>query len=185
MFFSSNFRIPMNLLAKISIMSSYVVISIFITCCSLFHAAYTVDVDDKGRKVINGSLSWEEWQSEAGWDSYSTDEFQPIEPIVIMMKSAVVEKNIKFLMFAGSWCGDSKTELPKFFKIITMSEIDNERYILYGVDRQKREHCGIAEKYQIEKVPTLIVLKDGAEIGRIVEFPKISWDADLADIILK
>jgi len=54
---------------------------------------------------------------------------------------------------------------------------------LFGLDRSKRDADGLAEKYQIEFVPTFVVLQDDEEIGRIVETPIVSIEQDLVEIL--
>ncbi len=90
---------------------------------------------------------------------------------------------IRIEVFFGTWCSDSKREVPRFFQII--DEIQNPAfsYELFGLDRSKRDKEGRAEKYHIERVPTFIFLKNGMEIGRIVETPKVDLETDWANLL--
>ena len=87
--------------------------------------------------------------------------------------------------FGGTWCGDTKRELPKFFKIMALAKIPAENIELYGVDRSKESGDGIREKYNIVSVPTFILISGGKEIGRIVEYPKNSLELDMVDLLRK
>ncbi len=88
-----------------------------------------------------------------------------------------------WLVFFGSWCGDTKSEVPKFLSVADQAGIRGERIRLYGLDRSKRSPDGLAGEYQIERVPTFVALKDGQEIGRITETPRVSMEADMLVIL--
>ena len=55
---------------------------------------------------------------------------------------------------------------------------------LYGVNRSKNSLGNIAKAFNITLVPTIIIMKDGKEIGRVVEYGKTGkWDKELAEIL--
>lgn len=67
-----------------------------------------------------------------------------------------------------------------------MSGVPDENIILFGVNRSKLALGHIAEALGIINVPTIIVMKDGKELGRVVEYGKTGkWDKELAEIIHK
>ena len=54
----------------------------------------------------------------------------------------------------------------------------------FGVNRQKKSLGNIAEAFGITNVPTIIVMKDGKELGRVVEYGKTGkWDNELAELM--
>lgn len=92
--------------------------------------------------------------------------------------------SIQFVVFGGTWCDDTQYILPKLFKLQEMSGIPDSVVTLFGVNRQKIALGHIAEAFNITNVPTIIIMKDGKEMGRTVEFGKTGkWDKELADII--
>ena len=139
------------------------------------------------KKIITGEFTWNQWQKEADWHSYSAAEYEPGEFLAEQLNSIINnnDNGISFLLFAGSWCGDSESEVPKIYKLFDKANIPLAKIKLYGVDRSKREPSGIAAEYNIERVPTLIVLRDGSELGRIIEFPSTSWEEDIFKILIK
>ena len=89
----------------------------------------------------------------------------------------------EFLLFLGTWCVDSVSEVPKFLALYEDLEGPRPNLQLHAVDRAKRDRSGLAESHAIEFVPTLIVQRDGHEIGRIVELPERSMEEDLLSIL--
>jgi len=131
------------------------------------------------KPVITGKFTWIEWQKQAKWKSYLAENYTiPNEKKELIISFLDLQKE-KLLLFAGSWCKDSETEVPKIIKIFEEIGVKSDNFTLYGVDKAKREKEGIAEHYKIEKVPTLIVLRNNIEIGRIIEFPQLTWEDDI------
>jgi len=83
----------------------------------------------------------------------------------------------------GDWCADSKKHVPAFLKIMELAANPNLKTTYINVDRQKKQPADLISPFNIEHVPTFIVLSNGHELGRIVENPKISIEQDLADIL--
>lgn len=137
--------------------------------------------DSLGRKILVGQFTWDEWNKEMNWKI-------PMDYCINIsncyrFSEVIFKKKISFLIFAGSWCGDTRTELPKIIKIFQSCEIPN--YEIIGVDRSKFEPTMRFAEYNITRVPTLIVLSNKTEIGRIVEFPDNDWFEDIQKIIYK
>ena len=88
-------------------------------------------------------------------------------------------------VFFGPWCSDSKREVPRFLKVADAAGMADSTIRLYALDRTKKSADGLSEKYGIEKVPTFIVMKQGEEVGRIVESPNVSMEADLLTILAR
>lgn len=160
---------------------SLLVFVIILTSCS--GSKYSIENDENGKAMIVGHLTWEEWQEEAEWDSYSAPSYMPNLKRANEISDMATDNGVDFLIFAGSWCEDTERELPKIYKLITGAGIFPDKILLYGVDRQKDESSGTAKEYKIEKVPTLVLEVEGEEIGRIVENPKLSWEEDILNIL--
>ncbi len=91
-------------------------------------------------------------------------------------------KEVDITLFMGSWCGDSKRETPRIYKIF--DAVDKAYDVeLITVDRSKTTPQGLEEGKDIKRVPTLILSKDGKELGRIVEYPIESLEADMLKIL--
>jgi rhodanese-related sulfurtransferase/thiol-disulfide isomerase/thioredoxin len=104
-------------------------------------------------------------------------------------KTEIVEKIRKgsqktsVVLFLGTWCKDSISEAPKFLKIYDLAANPNLSLEIYAVDRKKQDGLGMAERFNLERVPTMIFLRDGKEMSRIVEYPKKSMEEDFLRIV--
>ena len=72
-----------------------------------------------------------------------------------------MSKNIKVIEFSGESCANCYSLMPVLFEILKSYE-DVE---LIHVEVEK-DQIGIIEKYQIDRVPTILILKNEEEIGR-------------------
>jgi len=91
-------------------------------------------------------------------------------------------KDVDITLFMGTWCGDSKRETPRIYKIFDAVDKSDEVKLI-TVDRSKTTPQGLEEGKDIKRVPTLILSKDGKELGRIVEYPIESLEADMLKIL--
>ena len=107
--------------------------------------------------------------------------YKPNDTVVAQIKDMI--GGLKCVIVLGTWCGDSKEQVPRFFKILDQTGAVFDNLEIFCVDRQK-EAPGLEIKttYNIEKVPTFIFFRDGTEIGRIIETPKVSLENDMLEI---
>ena len=95
-------------------------------------------------------------------------------------------RNYDIIAFMGTWCSDSHREVPRFMKIMEAADYPQNKIDLIGVNRNMKSPDGEEIPYQIKNVPTFIVMKNGKEIGRIVEYPESGYmERDLLKIIQK
>ncbi len=93
--------------------------------------------------------------------------------------------DVKITIVMGTWCSDSRREVPRFFKILDQLNYDQKNLTLICVDRKRSDPAGDVEKLDIKLLPTIIFYRDNNEIGRVVETPKESLEKDIAKILLK
>jgi thiol-disulfide isomerase/thioredoxin len=90
------------------------------------------------------------------------------------------------LIFGGTWCHDSQNILPVFYRLVDKSGFPDNRITLVGVDRQKTAPHNWHTTWNITMVPTFIILQNGKEMGRVVEYGKTgNVEKELADIVAK
>jgi hypothetical protein len=103
--------------------------------------------------------------------------------------AATIEKlkplvqGLKLTIVLGTWCGDSKLQVPHFYKVLDQIGFSDKDITLICVDGHKKDENGLADGLHIERVPTFIVTRDNKEIGRIVESPKLTLESDFLSII--
>lgn len=117
----------------------------------------------------------------ASWFTPNYDYYNPDAVILESLKSAL--KNVAIKAFMGTWCGDSQEQTPVFYKILDMVDFNYNNLELITVNRSKVTPDNLQEGFNIERVPTFIFYKDGIEIGRIVEYPLESIEADMLKIV--
>ncbi|WP_405573147.1 hypothetical protein [Winogradskyella sp. Asnod2-B02-A] len=96
-------------------------------------------------------------------------------------------KNYTITLFMGTWCGDSKQEVPKLYKVLEASNFPMEQLTVIALSRKpnmykqspQHEEAGL----NIHRVPTVIFYKDGKEVNRIVEHPIGTFEEDIQNII--
>lgn len=92
-------------------------------------------------------------------------------------------KGIEIKGFMGTWCGDSKREVPHFYKILEAADFNIKNLELITINRNKKTPDNLQEGYNIIRVPTFIFFKDGKEIGRYVEYARESLEKDILTIV--
>lgn len=103
------------------------------------------------------------------WFLTEYENYQPDLEILSEMGNKLSEFKIE--TFIGTWCGDSKRELPRFLKILDKLEIPSENHQIFGIDEDKKSAEGFENGKKIDRIPVFIFYKNGTEVGRIVEYP--------------
>jgi thiol-disulfide isomerase/thioredoxin len=85
----------------------------------------------------------------------------------------------------GTWCPDSRREVPRFMKILDLIEFSSTKVTFIGVDNSKMAPVGEYDKLEIERVPTFIFLRNKVEAGRIIENPVTSLEQDMLNILTR
>lgn len=118
-----------------------------------------------------------------GWYQTNYNGYTPDSSLVNALEKN--KETIQVILFAGTWCDDSQFIIPKFFHCQEKSGFPDSHVSFFGVNRNKQTLGNIAQALNITNVPTFIVMKNGKELGRVVEYGKTGkWDAELAQIIL-
>lgn len=119
------------------------------------------------------------------WYEKYYSEYKPNPKVISKGKSKM--KGVEVLAFLGTWCGDSKRGVPRFYKVMDEMGFDEKNLKLVSVsdskEQYKRSPNGEEKGLNIFRVPTFIFYKEGKEIGRIVETPTTSFEVDIAQIV--
>lgn len=106
---------------------------------------------------------------------------------------AAVSRPVEVVCVLGTWCGDSRREVPRFWKIMESAANPNLRLRMFAVGRKddatalaKSEAVGaprdIRAVWGVTLVPTFIFRAAGEELGRIIEIPTGALEGDAAGI---
>ena len=114
------------------------------------------------------------------YDTYITN-----NNIIKHFKDSLSNYTIK--AFYGTWCGDSKRELPKFYKVLKQAQFNLHKLEAIAVDKKPEAYKASPNKEEeglnIHRVPTFIFYKNGKEVNRIVEYPKQDFERDIYEIL--
>lgn len=139
-----------------------------------------------GTKIIKGFMSKQELATDSAftWFAENQKGYTPDQNALQLLRAN--RDSINIVAFGGTWCGDTKYILPKFFLLADAAGLSPDRVTLLGVDRSKKTIQHFSEAFGITNVPTLIVMKNGKEVGRVVEYGHTGlFDKDLAEILGK
>ncbi|MEQ8927272.1 MAG: hypothetical protein RLO81_15745 [Fulvivirga sp.] len=144
-----------------------------------------IKINNTGQLKLLGSFDRELLNEEpfCQWFNPNYDTFEISTPI---SKLKVQLKNVDSIqIFLGTWCGDSKREVPRFLKLLESADFD--RYQLIGLDNTfqnyKQSPFGEEVGLNIHRVPTFIFYQDSIEINRIVESPKTILEKDMMELL--
>lgn len=116
------------------------------------------------------------WWFTSEYDNYEVDSLT-----LQNFENNVQDYSITIIM--GTWCSDSRREVPRFYKILDELDYPAEKIELIMVDRNKKGIADEAEGLDIQYVPTFIFYEDGEEVGRIIETPEQTLEKDLSEIV--
>ena len=90
---------------------------------------------------------------------------------------------IEIKIVLGTWCPDSRKQVPRFMRIIDLWGFPISEITFIGVDNAKNSPIGEYEKLNIQRVPTFIFYRNNIEAGRIIENPATSLEQDIVNIL--
>ena len=82
-----------------------------------------------------------------------------------------LSEELEITVWGADWCGDCRAVLPDFAAALDAAEVPNERIEVYAVERADdgtKTGPGV-EEYGIERIPTIVIERNGIEAARFVE----------------
>jgi thiol-disulfide isomerase/thioredoxin len=146
-----------------------------------------VVTDAKGKEKLLGLVNKERLTQAPfnDWFSKNYDAYIVNKKLVKTLKDSLQQYTIK--VFLGTWCGDSKKEVPRFYKALETVGFPENQLEVIAVDKTaeayKQSPNGEEKGLNIHRVPTFIFYKNGQEVNRIVEHPKATFEHDFEAII--
>ena len=93
--------------------------------------------------------------------------YQPKDSVV--QQIADIEGAVEVLAFYGTWCRDSRREVPRLLKVAAELGETADFYVQLIPVNESRERLDAGRQVSIAKTPTLVVYINGGEVGRIEE----------------
>ena len=153
---------------------------------SIAQNQYEVLVEGKNEKSLKGIISQEVLLNDTSFKWYADNlkGYTPNSNAIAGLKKHA--DSVQLVVFMGTWCEDSHNIIPKFYTLLETSGFSKEKVTVIGVDRAKKTLSHLTEALNVTNVPTIMVMKNGKEIGRVVEYGKYGlFDKELGEILKK
>lgn len=162
----------------------FVIVVLFFTSLVSAQDQFQVLVERPNEKTLKGIISREVLLKDTSFKWYA-ENLKSYTPNAAALEGLKKNKDsVQLLTFMGTWCEDSQFIIPKLYSLTDAAGFSPDRITLIGVDRNKKTLSHLAEALNITNVPTIIALKNGKEIGRVIEFGKYGlFDMELGDIL--
>ncbi|WP_223032571.1 thioredoxin domain-containing protein [Hanstruepera marina] len=167
-----------------------IALTLAILFCSQITFSQTINqtvINDKGNPKLLGKIDKSDLQQAPfnEWFEPNYNDYLVNKKVVSKLKDSLHQYYIK--VFLGSWCGDSKKEVPRFYHILDMAKFPKNQLEVIAVDRTpeayKQAPNHEEQGLNIHRVPTFIFYKNGQEVNRIVEHPMETLERDILNIV--
>jgi hypothetical protein len=129
-----------------------------------------------------GSMTIDElWETAPVWRAIA-DVYEPDGAIVERLRT--IDAPVTLQVVLATWCGDSRQHVPRLLKAIATANNPNIQIELTGIGPEFVTPMDVVSGQNITNVPTVIVRREGQEVGRFVETPAATTvEEDIADIV--
>jgi len=144
-------------------------------------------IDARGNEMLLGKINKKGLISPnyEVWFNQQHKAYEVNSKIIKSIKSELTK--YKITLFMATWCGDSRREVPRFYKILEKADYPMDQLTVVALDHEKEQYKkspgGEEKGLNILKVPTFIFYKEGKAVNRIVESPILSLEEDMHAII--
>ena len=145
-------------------------------------------LDQNGKVTLLGKVSHQRLSEAPFQEWFVSNEkaYVPEKASVKKLKKQLTSVD-SITIFMGTWCGDSKREVPRLTRLLAEAKYDLSKVNIICLDRRfnfykqspQHEEAGL----NIHRVPTVMLHADGKELGRMVEEPVATLEEDLLRII--
>ena len=145
---------------------------------------YEVLPDAEEKKLFRGIVTVQDIKNDSSFTWYKQN-LQYYRNNAALVEAFKQKKGqFQLIIFAGTWCHDSQQIIPKYFSCLEAAGIPDSAFTIIATDRNKTTIGNLHQLFGVSLVPTVIVMKEGKEVGRITEYGKTGLpDAELATLI--
>ncbi len=152
----------------------------------VFAQSFKFEKDSRtGKPIVVGVCTRQTLKDSSlgNWFEENYNFYKPDTSTLNKIKPKIPFYRIKIVM--GTWCSDSRREVPRFYKILDFLNFPARNLELIAVDRRKKGINGETKNLNIQRVPTFIFYFNGKEVGRIIESPVETLEKDISKILSK
>lgn len=152
----------------------------------MFSQDYKLITDEKqDEPMLVGEITYEILvdSNDFYWYPFEYEEYIVDSTALDKISEMNMLNDVDMTIVMGTWCGDSHREIPRLFKILDYLAYDPDELKIIAVDRKKEGLKNEVEGLNIERVPTIIIYRNGEEVGRIIESTKESLEVDMFSIL--
>ena len=152
---------------------------------TLLMVSFTTVAQEDEKEWLTGEITVEQITEkpenawfEANYEAYAPD----MDEVEVIQK---IPENYEFVVIGGEWCHVTRANLPKLYKVIDLAAIPRDRVHVHFVNQHFDSEAeeNLAEIYDIEGVPTFIILKDGKEVDRFAVYQDQTIEESMADLV--
>ncbi len=123
----------------------------------------------------------------AEWFDSGYSDYASQANAVARLAEAVADDALSIEIFFGTWCQDSQREVPRVLRILDDAQVPESRVSLYALSDNpgvfKTTPGGREHELLVHRTATIVILRDGVEVGRLVEKPDATLEDDLIAIL--
>ncbi len=167
-------------------MKKYILLIFLLSATVFAQSACKLTVDSKtGKPMLVGKLDRQAFLDSnfAAWFNMQYNFYKPDTQVIKLIAPKLKDKKIEIVM--GTWCSDSRREVPRLFKIFDLAKVPPKNIEVIAVSRKMKAPAHLTDSLSIERVPTVIVYNGKKEMGRIIETPVETLEKDLENIVDK
>lgn len=153
-----------------------------------YHKPYNQVVKDQtmGRDILLGPCNEMGLKTNSLFAPAFKFEYKSYKPNMEVVNSIKKKlRKTRITIVFGSWCGDSKLQVGRFYKILDEAGYPAKYVTALAINRKLKAPGTKVDRLNIHRVPTFILFHNHKEVGRITESPKTTLEGDLAHILKK
>ncbi|NUN99162.1 MAG: thioredoxin family protein [Saprospiraceae bacterium] len=162
--------------------------AVFFFALTILSSAAFAQTPPAAPRILLGSFSRDSLLNEPfkTWFEAGYNAYLPQPEVVEQLKKCNL-KTYSVKVFMGTWCGDTKRELPRFLKTLDAIGFPEQKVEIIGVsnleEAYKQSPNHEERGLEIYRVATFVFYKNDTEVNRIVEYPVTSLETDLLAIL--
>ena len=161
----------------------FVIVIVVLTLPSAFSQMNRTKHDDQtGEDFLYGFCTRNAIEEHGG--GWFKTEYDSYEVKTEAFNFDLPEKFDSVYVFMGTWCRDSRREVPRFCKIFDLDYFKDIPVVFICLDKQVTVDVLDVEEYYVQFLPAIVFYKKGEELCRILERPRTeSLESDIMDLM--